>query len=1166
METTSSARRPARERGGAARRAARLAAFTLALGAALTLTFAPAAQAQTDWLRSYAGGISIYAPVGLVELDDGSFVVLTPTAQLLCVDATGLPLWRVDLGDQTTVASALAAGTDELVVAGRIIGRDGGGWVTWLDLQGRVLEQRVFQRGTSPAFTAAALGPDGGAWLAGRTEVSGSAEGWIVRLAADRSVAWERTFGEAGFDVFEDLVVDPLGAVVSWHHERPGTSERQAWHLALDEAGATRWVRHLISGVEGTALLPVGIARRDDGTLVSVLSGRISSGRGTWIAELAPDGSVQRIRGFGEGRTQLQATAGDGRVLVARLGTSDVRASTSLLSEAGDVAWHADASSSLAWTFARDGDLVAAGRNLFGRFSTIPGCDLASDLPPPAVEPATWETGSSLHSGLLGPGIWSPRVGPETRRNFSVTATCGDAGPCETTLADPVPLRVAGVACGTEVRTATLTPTLEWEPVDEAFGVRWELFAGGDCTGTPVDFGDADAAARSVTAVASGEGVHSWRLVARGDGGSACDSMGTCACPFTIDASAPCADDGAEPDDTPDEAMLVRLGDPVRQRLLCDEDWLTWSVRAGTAHEIETHDLIGGADTVISLHDPGDGSVIATDDDSGSEPGASRLEWTPTVSGPVLLRVRASDGTDGPGQGYSLRLECRSPCGDSWSQGLPGLTRSIDRTVLDDGSVALLATDEADRAWVGCFAPDGELRWQHSVEGLGAGELLALAPRAGGGVHLLGSTTLGTDDSGNPWAAALEADGALAWQRELDFGTRTTWDTWTHGTAAADGGLVAAGLTTATLAHSMLVARYGDRGELVSTWRIAGSHPVTPEGVLELAGDRLALLATTRWEDPSVPDLVLDVVSVTELVDHGTLSGPRWTTSWYGTNAGNLQQAAGGLAVGTSREIVFLDPDGSLKPSCTTSASAWRLEGLADGRLAMGWNEPDAAGIAILDADCRGTRVSLSTDPSVRVGWVDELPQGGLALVGSRDEGMTTVPWIARTNLASGLACAERRAEPLSSSASAPWELDVSLEVERLTRTTAFAGVTTSAGTVSPDVVCAVSEPVAPTEVSGPGATLHLVVEARERLRWDDPEASESDTFNVYRGDLEAVGDPSAPLCWREALTAPSTLDPELPGAGRGWFYLVTGVNAAGEGPAGTDSQGRGRHVADPCP
>jgi len=79
--------------------------------------------------------------------------------------------------------------------------------------------------------------------------------------------------------------------------------------------------------------------------------------------------------------------------------------------------------------------------------------------------------------------------------------------------------------------------------------------------------------------------------------------------------------------------------------------------------------------------------------------------------------------------------------------------------------------------------------------------------------------------------------------------------------------------------------------------------------------------------------------------------------------------------------------------------------------------------------------------------------------------------------------------------------------------------------------------------------------------------------YNLYRGDLwafaDANGDGAAEsygACFASGLTDAGAMDTSVPPIGAGYFYLVTGTYAAGEGPLGPASSGAERPNPQPCP
>jgi len=79
--------------------------------------------------------------------------------------------------------------------------------------------------------------------------------------------------------------------------------------------------------------------------------------------------------------------------------------------------------------------------------------------------------------------------------------------------------------------------------------------------------------------------------------------------------------------------------------------------------------------------------------------------------------------------------------------------------------------------------------------------------------------------------------------------------------------------------------------------------------------------------------------------------------------------------------------------------------------------------------------------------------------------------------------------------------------------------------------------------------------------------------YNVYRetgirlsdADSNGVAD-SYGTCFLAGVATTAGADPSSPVAGSTGFYLVTGENAAGEGPPGSASNGLPRPNTNPCP
>lgn len=109
-------------------------------------------------------------------------------------------------------------------------------------------------------------------------------------------------------------------------------------------------------------------------------------------------------------------------------------------------------------------------------------------------------------------------------------------------------------------------------------------------------------------------------------------------------------------------------------------------------------------------------------------------------------------------------------------------------------------------------------------------------------------------------------------------------------------------------------------------------------------------------------------------------------------------------------------------------------------------------------------------------------------------------------------------------------------------------------------------EPPPPTEISAMGATQALVFTNKIDILWEEAAASNSDEFNLYRGTLSALSPMYYGTCLQSGIPSNTWTDGTAPSPGEGYFYIVTGRNAAGEGSMGYDSGGHPRPNTEPCP
>ena len=112
-----------------------------------------------------------------------------------------------------------------------------------------------------------------------------------------------------------------------------------------------------------------------------------------------------------------------------------------------------------------------------------------------------------------------------------------------------------------------------------------------------------------------------------------------------ISADPPCdaiLPDAYEPDGSPAQASVITTGTPQPDHWMDvggDQDWAGLNAEAGRYYTAETRHLGYWADTVLCLYDTDGATLLAVDDDSGSEWCASLIDWRCPTSGTYYLMV-----------------------------------------------------------------------------------------------------------------------------------------------------------------------------------------------------------------------------------------------------------------------------------------------------------------------------------------------------------------------------------------------------------------------------------------------------------------------------------------------------------------------------------------------
>jgi hypothetical protein len=124
-----------------------------------------------------------------------------------------------------------------------------------------------------------------------------------------------------------------------------------------------------------------------------------------------------------------------------------------------------------------------------------------------------------------------------------------------------------------------------------------------------------------------------------------------------------CPDDFFEPDNAPAQSLNLNPTATSAGHAFCstnDEDWFRFSGVAGNQYRIETLNLGGGNDTILTLYNSAL-TQLAVDDDSGSEFRASRIDYVTPSSGTYYVKATRFAGLRNFAYTYDLRITRDQP-------------------------------------------------------------------------------------------------------------------------------------------------------------------------------------------------------------------------------------------------------------------------------------------------------------------------------------------------------------------------------------------------------------------------------------------------------------------------------------------------------------------------
>ena len=429
----------------------------------------------------------------------------------------------------------------------------------------------------------------------------------------------------------------------------------------------------------------------------------------------------------------------------------------------------------------------------------------------------------------------------------------------------------------------------------------------------------------------------------------------------------------------------------------------------------------------------------------------------------------------------------------------------------------------------------GDLEWQRSYGGAAHDYAQDVTVTADGGYALTGETQSFGVDCADVWVLRLDGAGDVVWQKA--YGT-TDCDRGYEIVEMANGDLVVGGHISNSAATDMnaLVMRLDDDGTLL--WGKSYGPATGDDWVRSLdvdaAGNLFVGGTTTSYGGVGRDWLLMKLDGSGTVLFAKQVDGARDASSPNDELGALRLTGDGGFVVAGARPTEF-----------PVSMEVWL-------------QQFDAAG------DWVWGRVYRTGSDDDAAHDVQVLPGGGLIAAGETDAFDVGSAWFLRT-AADGSIDGDCQLARWSFT----FPVDVTVPVADAGLGTTVTDAVAENRTLAEGAVGAGSSVAcigSPTEVSPPGAYVPLTFDDKQTLRWQDPMASNAETFNVYRGDLSLLGSGDYGTCFQSGLAGATVQDSSSPPSGVGWSYTVAGHNVAGEGILGYRSDGTLRPNSVPCP
>jgi uncharacterized delta-60 repeat protein len=757
------------------------------------------------------GGIDNDVANSVQQTVDGGYIVAgqfaSGDAWVLKLNADSSVAWQKTYGGMSMdSAGSIQQTTDGgYIVAGTTYTPAGGydAWVLKLNTDGSVAWQKTYGGTGSDEADSIQQTADGGYIVAGSTTAYGTSNTkiWVLKLNTDGSVAWQKTYGGAQGDIANSIQQTADGGyIVAGWTSSYGAGNGDALVLKLNADGSVAWQK-TYGGADGDIAYSVQ-QTVDGGFIVAGATRSFSAGNSAWVLKLNADGSVEWQKAYGGSggpsvnyaASSIQQTADGGYIVAGSFNYYGmIDALIFKLNADGSVAWQktyggisSDSASSIQQT--TDGGYIVAG------YTSSFGAGSAD----------AWVLKLDKNGGIMG-------CNNVTIAASSASTLVTSAIPVNTTIvpstATYVALSSTATVSNSTAAVATncsYTPSpLKWQRTfggsgfDIANSVQQTTDGGYIVAGTTASFGagggdfwvlklDADGSvtwqytygeasydvAYSIQQTADGGYIVAGRTSSFGTvGGDAwvmkLDSFGSVAWQYTYGSNG--LDEARSIQQTTDGGYIVA----GLTASFGAGGYDAWVLKLNADGSIAWENTYGGNndDNANSIQQTADGGYIV----------AGRTYSLSTVSYDAWVLKLNADGS----------IAWQKSYGDIGTDEAKSIQQTADGGYIVAGITDSFGAGNGD-AWVLKLNAYGSVVWQNTYGGINVDEARSVQQTADGGYIVAGGTS-SFGASSDAWVLKLNVDGSIVWQNT--YGGAGYADIANAIQQTADGGYIVAGQT-----------------------------------------------------------------------------------------------------------------------------------------------------------------------------------------------------------------------------------------------------------------------------------------------------------------------------------------------------------------------------------